>query len=468
MDEEYNMNRNHSDNQEYRSDSQDRQDGTADHYNSYDRSSQGSSWENSGYSGGSRTGRPKKSGVGRIVAITLGLVLLAGVAAAGGYSAREIFSKLSRDSDPVQTEQAGNEQEVKETIASNPTVILNQGTTGSIILTDVSDVVENVMPSVVSVTNTELYTSSGFGFWQFSQEYYADSCGSGIIVGQNDEELLIVTNNHVIENNVSLTVQFVDETTAEATVKGADASNDIAVLAVRLDALTDETRDAIRIATLGDSDELKIGQGVIAIGNALGYGQSVTEGIVSALHRDITTDEGTTLSVLQTSAAINRGNSGGALLNIRGEVIGINVAKAINNNAEGMGYAIPISEVKDLMEEMMTWETREKVSDKEAGYLGVQPLTVDSQSVANYGMPTGVYAYSVEEGSPAAKAGMLEKDIIVALDRYTIRDKSDLQDAMSYFKGGDTVTVTVARLIDGSYQEIDLTVTLGYKSDYVN
>lgn len=426
----------------------------------------------------SQPGSPRKTGVGKLVAITLSLVLLAGVAVAGGYSVREIIVSLESLRETASTENIEKElpaEAERETIATNPTVVLNQEATGSVILTDVSEVVENVMPSVVSVTNTEVFTTTrGYGFWQIPQEYYADSCGSGIIVGQNDTELLIVTNNHVIENNVSLTVQFADNSTAEAVVKGADASHDIAILSVALSSLAEETRDVIRIAVLGDSDELKIGQGVIAIGNALGYGQSVTDGIVSALNCEITTNEGTTLKVLQSSAAINPGNSGGALLNVKGEVIGINVAKAVTSDgysstyADGMGYAIPISQVKDLMEDMMTWETPTKETPGEAGYLGIQGWTVDSQSAISYGMPIGVYTYSVLEGAPAAEGGVQEKDIIVALEGYTIESNADLQEALSHYRGGDTVTITVARLIDGSYQEIDLSIMLGYRSDYVN
>lgn len=418
----------------------------------------------------------QKKGPVSFLVVTLVLVLLAGIGVAGGYSAHEIISRIRGIQPSVETQVPEEIPQIQEPVISPviPDAPVPEKTdrVGGIILTDVSDVVEEVMPSVVSVTNTALYTSTGFnfgfGFWQTpQQEYYADSSGSGIIVGQNESELLIVTNNHVIEDTVSLTVEFSDGATAEAVVKGADPSNDIAIISVSLSTLSDETRNVIRIAALGDSNKLRMGQGVIAIGNALGYGQSVTEGVVSALHREITTEEGTTLTVLQTSAAINPGNSGGALLNCYGEVIGINVAKSTANYSEGMGFAIPISEVKDLMSDMMTWQVREKVSDDEAGYLGIQPFNVDTISATAYGMPVGVYAYSVESGSPAARAGMKDKDIITGLDHYSITDISDLQKALSYFRGGDTVTVTIWRLIDGSYQQINLEITLGYKRDYV-
>lgn len=412
-------------------------------------------------------GNQKKSGVGKVVAITLGMLLLVGVAAAGGYSAHTIIDQLRGGEQVSETlpEPQEESEQLKETLPqTSPTIA--QGSTGSVILTDVSDMVEKVMPSMVSITNSSVYTSSGFGFWQQTTEIPTQSSGSGIIIGQNDTELLIVTNNHVIEDNNSLTVQFADGSTASAVVKGAKATADIAIISVRLDDLTGETKSAIAIAALGDSDSLRMGQGVVAIGNALGYGQSVSEGCISALNREVTTDEGTTLTVLQTTAAINPGNSGGALLNANGEVIGINTAKVMKTDVEGIGYAIPISSVLDLINEMMNWETREKVSDEDASYLGIQPWTVDSQSASNYGMPIGVYVYSVVKGGPADQSGIMEKDIIIGLDRYSISDTSDLQDALSYFKGGDTVTVTVERVINGAYEEMEIEVTLAYKRDF--
>ena len=409
--------------------------------------------------------RKKKGGVGKVLAITLGMVLLVGVAAIGGYSAHTIFDKLTNRETTVQqqpeTEKEAGKISVIQPDAGNSS---SQSSVGGVVLTDVSNVVEQVMPTVVAITNSSYYTyNSGFGFWGGgTTQIPTESSGSGIIIGQNDTELLIVTNNHVIEDNESLTVQFIDESTATATVKGADASVDIAIVAVPLKELSAETRSAIAIAVVGDSGKLRMGQGVIAIGNAMGYGQSVTTGCISALEREVTTDQNTTLKVLQTDAAINPGNSGGALLNQNGEVIGINTAKLVDSTAEGIGYAIPISSVLDLINEMMNWETMEKVSEEEASFLGIQnPVSVDSQSASIYGMPMGVYAYVVK-GGPAEKAGMKDADIIVALDRFTIVDSSDLTEALSYFRGGDTVKITVQRLIDGSYQKIDLEVTLGY------
>lgn len=432
--------------------------------------------------------RKKKSGVGRVAAITLGMLVLIGVAAAGGYSAHTVVDQLTsgrqEETSPAETQSGQKEngaslnRDTSEADSKNNTPIqqqattaVSQGQTSSVILTDVSNVVDAVMPSVVSIVNTGIYTTQGgFGsFWEREiTEIPTESSGSGIIIGQNDNELLIVTNNHVVADNDSLTVQFVDDSTAAAEVKGTKASSDIAIISVPLDQLSEETKNAIRIATLGDSDNLRIGQGVIAIGNALGYGQSTTEGIISALNREVTTSEGTTLTVLQTSAPINPGNSGGALLNASGEVIGINTAKVMDTKVEGINYAIPISSVIDLIQNMMDWETRGRVSEEDASYLGIQPIAVDKKSAAAYDMPVGVYAYVVVEGSPAAVAGMQEKDIITHLDQYPIESVEELQTALGYFSGGDTVTVTIARLVNGSYQEMDLEITLAYKRDQAN
>ena len=408
----------------------------------------------------------KKGGVGKVIAITLGMVLLVGIAAIGGYSAHTIFEKLTKPSieDSYPIEEDAPEKDKVTVIQPDVQNGGAQGNIGGVILTDVSGVVEQVMPTVVAITNSTYYTyNSGFGFWGQTTQIPTESSGSGIIIGQNDTELLIVTNNHVIENNESLTVQFIDKSTATAIVKGADASVDVAIVAVPLKELSAETRSAIAIAVVGDSSKLRMGQGVIAIGNAMGYGQSVTTGCISALERQVTTDQGSTLKVLQTDAAINPGNSGGALLNQNGEVIGINTAKLVDSTAEGIGYAIPISSVLDLINDMMNWETMEKVPEDKAGFLGVQlRADIDKQTADLYGMPMGVYI-SVTQDGPAQKAGMKDADIIVGVGRYTILNSNDLTNAMSYYKGGETVTVTVQRLIDGQYQKIELEVTLAYK-----
>ena len=445
-------------------------------YNGYTNNetnySSGGYHDNGYYDGGYDPKKPKKKkgGVGRVVAITLGMLLLVGVAAAGGYSAHTILDQLSgRDSQSVVSgeTQADEAETESQTIGNTATSTVNQGTTGSVVLTDVSDVVENVMPSIVAITNSG-YTTQNFGFWQGTVEVPTEGSGSGIIIGQNDTELLIVTNNHVVENSETLTVQFADNSTAEATIKGTKPNADIAIISVPLESLSSDTLGSIAIATLGDSDALKIGQGVIAIGNAMGYGQSVTEGCVSALDREVTTNEGVTLTGMQVSAAINPGNSGGALLNAAGEVVGINTAKLMDEEVEGIGYAIPISSVKDLINEMMNYETRERVSAEDASYLGIQPVTVDDQTAAVYGMPEGVFVYSVIEGSPAETAGIQEMDIITQVDRYSVGNVADLQEALSYFAGGETVTVTLQRQTDGAYQEMTVDVTLAYERDFTD
>ena len=445
-------------------------------YNGYTNNetnySSGGYHDNGYYDGGYDPKKPKKKkgGVGRVVAITLGMLLLVGVAAAGGYSAHTILDQLSgRDSQSVVSgeTQADEAETESQTIGNTATSTVNQGTTGSVVLTDVSDVVENVMPSIVAITNSG-YTTQNFGFWQGTVEVPTEGSGSGIIIGQNDTELLIVTNNHVVENSETLTVQFADNSTAEATIKGTKPNADIAIISVPLESLSSDTLGSIAIATLGDSDALKIGQGVIAIGNAMGYGQSVTEGCVSALDREVTTNEGVTLTGMQVSAAINPGNSGGALLNAAGEVVGINTAKLMDEEVEGIGYAIPISSVKDLINEMMNYETRERVSAEDASYLGIQPVTVDDQTAAAYGMPEGVFVHSVIEGSPAETAGIQEMDIITQVDRYSVGNVADLQEALSYFAGGETVTVTLQRQTDGAYQEMTVDVTLAYERDFTD
>ncbi len=285
------------------------------------------------------------------------------------------------------------------------------------------------------------------------------SSGSGIIIGQNDTELLIVTNNHVISDADSLSVTFTDESTVQAAVKGTDEETDLAILAVPLDSISADTKSHIKSATLGDSDSLKMGQGVVAIGNALGHGQSVTVGHVSALNRQIQVD-GVIKWVIQTDAAINPGNSGGALLNSRGEVIGINEAKYADENVEGVGYAIPISRVKDIIDELTTRVTKIEVEQSEQGYLGIQTQNIDETISRLYGMPVGVYVYKIPEDSAAVNSDLREKDIITALDGEQVVTYADLAKLLTYYKSGAQVTLTVQSLIDGSYVERDVLVTL--------
>ena len=296
---------------------------------------------------------------------------------------------------------------------------------------DVSNVVEKVMPAMVSIVNNFTETANVFG-QQYTQEEAAS--GSGIIVGKTDDELLIVSNNHVVESADTLTVTFIDGSEAQAQVKGLDSDMDLAVIAVSLNDLSDDTKNAITVATLGSSDDLKLGEPVIAIGNALGYGQSVTNGIVSALNREITLENGSTGTFIQTNAAINPGNSGGALLNMNGEVIGINSNKIGGTAVEGMGYAIPITSASPIIADLMERQTRTKVAEDEVGYIGISLQEVTSQISKMYNMPEGIYVVSVEEGSAAANAGIMKGDIITKFDGSSISSYSDLQKRYSIMR----------------------------------
>ena len=330
--------------------------------------------------------------------------------------------------------------------------------------TDVSQVVEEAMPAVVAVASTAVYQMPDFGFgWFFgggSQSYEVPSSGSGIIIGENDTELLIVTNNHVVQDTVSLKITFVDDTAVDAVIKGTDTDTDLAVISVPLDQIPQETKEKIAVARLGDSDGLKVGQGVIAIGNALGYGQSVTVGYVSALNREIKTSDGNARVLLQTDAAINPGNSGGALLNMKGEVIGINAAKYSSTEVEGIGYAIPVSGVQDILDELMNRKTRSEVAEEKRGYLGIQGTTVDEDAAAAFGMPKGVYVYKILKDGAAADSQLREKDIITKLDGMTVKSMQELQKFLKGYETGETIELLVQRQEDGQYKEIQIPVTL--------
>lgn len=330
--------------------------------------------------------------------------------------------------------------------------------------TDVSQVVEEAMPAVVAVASTAVYQMPDFGFgWFFgggSQSYEVPSSGSGIIIGENDTELLIVTNNHVVQDTVSLKITFVDDAAVDAVIKGTDTDTDLAVISVPLDQIPQETKEKIAVARLGDSDGLKVGQGVIAIGNALGYGQSVTVGYVSALNREIKTSDGNTRVLLQTDAAINPGNSGGALLNMKGEVIGINAAKYSSTEVEGIGYAIPVSSVQDILDELMNRKTRSEVAEEKRGYLGIQGTTVDEDAAAAFGMPKGVYVYKILKDGAAADSQLREKDIITKLDGMTVKSMQELQKFLKGYETGETIELLVQRQEDGQYKEIQIPVTL--------
>jgi len=327
------------------------------------------------------------------------------------------------------------------------------------VVTDVTKVVDAVMPSVVSIYGTYMVTGDFWGY-QFRQE--DEGSGSGIIVGENDEELLIVTNNHVVADSTSLSVQFVDESTCMAQVKGTDEDADLAVIAVSIAELSDSTKEAIRVATLGDSDALKVGEPAIAIGNALGYGQSVTTGVISAVNRQNTMDEdGDALFLIQTDAAINPGNSGGALLNVYGEVVGINSNKIGGALVEGMGYAIPISTAKPIIEELMSKKTRVPVDESDKGYLGISGINVTDDVHEMYGLPYGVYIAQVYAGTAAERAGLKKGDIVTYFDGESVETMEELALLLDCTEAGSHVQVGVMVTTADGYEERMIEVVLG-------
>ncbi|SCH80687.1 Periplasmic pH-dependent serine endoprotease DegQ precursor [uncultured Clostridium sp.] len=334
-----------------------------------------------------------------------------------------------------------------------------QQQSASAVVTDVTQVVEAVMPACVSITNNFTQTVQDFWGQTYSQDETAS--GSGIIIGENEQELLIVTNNHVVDSTEQLYVQFIDGETVEAQVKGTDVSADLAVVAVKLDTIANSTKQEICIARMGDSDSLKIGEPAIAIGNALGYGQSVTTGVISALNRKIdssNSEEGT--SLIQTDAAINPGNSGGALLNMRGEVIGINSNKIGGSSIEGMGYAIPISTARPIIEDLMERQTRTKYSEEERGYLGISCINVTSDLSENFSMPQGIFVAQVYSGTGAEAAGLVRGNIVVAFDGVTVQNQEELTKQMQYYKAGESVEITIMVNSANGYQQKNVTVTL--------
>ena len=395
-----------------------------------------------------KTSKPKK-GYMKKVALVVGAAVLFG--AVGGVTMQGtsyLTGKLLG-------------KNTKSTVGTTKTVSNAKLTTStSTVTSDVSDIVENTLPSIVSITNMSVQEVQNF-FGGISQQE-SESAGSGIIISQNDSELLVVTNNHVVEGSDTLTVTFNDGNSVEAQIKGTDSARDLAVVAVPLDKISDDTMNAIKVATLGDSDSLKVGEPAIAIGNALGYGQSVTTGIVSATGRTIDGFDG---EYIQTDAAINPGNSGGALLNANGEVIGINSAKINSSAVEGMGFAIPISDASDVIHNLMNKETRSKVSDEERGYLGIKGYDVSEEGAQMYNMPTGVYVKEVMSGGGAEKAGLTKGSIITGFEGSSISGMSSLQEQLQYYKAGEEVTLTV-QIPDknGEYTEKDIKVTLGKNS----
>lgn len=379
----------------------------------------------------------------------VGLALVFGIVASAAFQASNIvFDKVT-----------GNDTKtVKQSSAAGSSQLTQ---TASTVTSDVSKIAESAMPSIVSITNMSVQEVQNF-FGQTQQEE-STSLGSGIIIDQNDSELLIVTNNHVVEGADTLTVTFVDNESVEANIKGTDATRDLAVVAVPVDSIKDSTMDEISIASLGDSDELQVGEPAIAIGNALGYGQSVTTGIISATDRELDGFDG---KLIQTDAAINPGNSGGALLNANGQVVGINTAKINSSVAEGMGYAIPISDASDIITSLMNQETKTKVSEEEQGYLGITGVDVSDDSSEMYNMPTGVYIREVSKGSGAEQAGLAQGNIITAINGTTVDSMSTLKEQLTYYKVGETVELTVQVASDnGSYKEHTVSVTLGKASE---
>lgn len=414
--------------------------------------------------------KKKKGGAGRFFRkffACAGMGLCFGLCAAAGFYAvgqstgmfnQKNASVASTDeSQSIDDLKAWVNDQLSKNVASGDSGVLTASTTG-ITTSDATDVVEKVMPAMVSVVNNYTQTATYFGQ---PIEQDGTASGSGIIVGENDTELLIATNYHVIEDAKELLVHFIDDADVKAVVKGSDPDMDLAVIAVKLADMEQSTLDSVKIAKLGDSDSLKLGQSVIAIGNALGYGLSVTGGYVSALNREVELEDGSKGTFIQTDAAINPGNSGGALINMNGEVIGINSNKIGGTVVEGIGYAIPISAAEPILSDLMTYETREKVDDSQVGYLGIIPQSVTSDAAELYGMPEGVYISQVEDGTPAAEAGLLRGDIIQKLDNKKVSTADELREQLKYYSAGETIDVLVMRSIDGEYVERTVTVTLG-------
>ena len=321
--------------------------------------------------------------------------------------------------------------------------------------TDVSSIVENAIPSVVAINC--ITQSVEYDFFGQGRAYDAASSGTGFIIAQDKEEILIATNNHVVADASKIEIQFDDGTKAEATLKGADAYYDLAVIAVPIKQLTEETLKHIKIATLGDSDAMKMGSMVIAIGNALGYGQSTTVGYVSALNREVMVDN-ITMNLLQSDAAINPGNSGGPLLNSNGEVIGVNSVKYSSQEVEGIGYAIPTSIAVPIINELMN---RETLQENESGYLGIVGKDVAPSYAQSLNMPAGIYVYSVAENTPAEEAGLKPGDIITGINGRTVASQAELGDVLSYTRAGTKVTLQIRTLQEGQYIEKEVEVSLG-------
>lgn len=420
----------------------------------------------------------KKAGATIALAVIFGLV--AAVVFQAANFAADRFLNTGKSSVQIKTTDS---VDLQETASNDSTAdkVLSDSENGT-----VAAVAQASMPSVVAITTVSVQEIPSF-FGYSSHQYKSASTGSGIIVGDNDDELLIATNNHVVDGATTLSVCFIGDDVANAEtetvnagdngdlnvedavsakIKGTDADNDLAVVAVKKSDIPEDTLNQIKIAQIGSSDDLAVGQQVVAIGNALGYGQSVTSGWISALNRTISTDDGTnSTGLIQTDAAINPGNSGGALLNMKGELIGINSAKYADSAVEGMGYAIPISKAKPILEELMNRETREKVDSSKKGYLGVSLANLTTEAIEMYNMPTGAFVRSVEDDSPAQEAGICKGDIIVKFDGQKVSDGDDLLDKLQYYKSGEKIEAVIARATNGEYEENTIELTLGTRPD---
>ena len=374
---------------------------------------------------------------------------------------RNIYS-IAEEGRPKQEEKKeSSPSEIKEpeksTVPSD-TIIASTGNGKT-----VTEVAKDAMPSVVAITNMMRYQENGFSiFGEIQRETELPASGSGVIVGQNDTELLIATNNHVIQDSNSLTVSFIDDSTATAQVKGTDVTVDLALVSVKLSDISPETREKIKAVQIGSSDEMEVGDQVVAIGNALGYGQSVTTGIISAKNRDVQTKDGVSKGLIQTDAAINPGNSGGALLNMKGELIGINVAKYADTDVEGMGYSIPSSAAETILSSLSTLTTRDKVPEAEQGVLGIQVKDIDAQTAESFAMPKGIYIFKVLDDTGADNSQIQERDIITKLDGQGVYTTANLKALLSKYRAGEEVKLTLMRQDGtGKYNEVEATVTLG-------
>lgn len=449
-----------------------------EHYQFHEE--QGTVLKPSGPSGHRRNQNSFQKKAGATIALAVIFGLVAAVVFQAANFAADRFLNTGKSSVQIKTTDS---VDLQETASDDSTAdkVLSDSENGT-----VAAVAQASMPSVVAITTVSVQEIPSF-FGYSSRQYKSASTGSGIIVGDNDDELLIATNNHVVDGATTLSVCFIGDDVANAEtetvnagdngdlnvedavsakIKGTDADNDLAVVAVKKSDIPEDTLNQIKIAQIGSSDDLAVGQQVVAIGNALGYGQSVTSGWISALNRTISTDDGTnSTGLIQTDAAINPGNSGGALLNMKGELIGINSAKYADSAVEGMGYAIPISKAKPILEELMNRETREKVDSSKKGYLGVSLASLTTEAIEMYNMPTGAFVRSVEDDSPAQEAGICKGDIIVKFDGQKVSDGDDLLDKLQYYKSGEKIAAVIARATNGEYEENTIELTLGTRPD---